>query len=492
MPRPVPAVALALTALCLATSTPRATAAGPYDDLVKHTPAGANVLALIDAKGAYASELAKAEQWREKGQPGHRGLGFVPPDADRVVIAADVNFNSSHRNFQIGIVRVSQVPSVRALAAQEGGSVDQIAGEFAVWSPRDVYYANLSGTELAAVYPADRQFTARWLRAIKAKRTGELSPYLRKAADAAGESTVTVAIDLEDAVDRNVLRLMLPASPTVAKTKNLDVPTLANFLASVKGFTFSAKVSAEITASATIEFGFDPNRYRAILPELFRELLDGQGIAVAGVETWDAKFTETGMTLSGPLASADLKRIVSLLAFPSPGGEAEPAAKSGEPTAAATRRYLAAVDSILSDMRKLQDTKNYEKTATWHEKAAGQLEQLSRQGVDPVAVDAGLQSAKRLRAIAESLRGVPIDVNALEANAYYSSRPSIGMIHGGPWGWQPFVGPNQVDTNIPQVREQMLKVIADDQKRRTLTWSQIEQIGVAARMKMTEKYTIKF
>lgn len=491
MPRSILAVMLAVAAY--SPNLPQAHAAGPYDDLLKHTPGSTNVIALIDARGAYSSELARQEKWKEKGQPDHRGLGFVPPQAERVVVVADVNLSAMSRYYQIGFVKMPQVPSIRNLATIEGGSSDMIADEPVVWSPRNVYFTLLSPTELAAVYPADRQGTARWLRAVKAKKTGELSAYLQKAAETAAQNTVTIAMDLRDTVDRNVLKLALPASPTVAKNKKLDIPTLAAFLAGVRGLTFSAKIEAGITANITIDFGSTITRYRTVLPELFRELLEGNGIAIGGIDAWEAKFTETSMTLSGPLATADLKRIVSLFSFPGPGSEAEPMAKAGEPSATATRRYLSAVDSILADLSKLKDSPNYVKTATWHDNAAAQLEQLSRQGVDPVAVDAALESSKRLRAISESLRGVPIDLSALEKSSYYSARPSLGVMPGGPWGWQPFIfGPTQVRTNIPEIRATMMKVIADDQKRRLETWSRINQIMVDARMKLTEKYRIKF
>jgi hypothetical protein len=363
---------------------------------------------------------------------------------------ADVNLNSLTRNYQIGLVKVSQVPVMRNLAAREGGTVDEIADQFAVLSPRDVYFSNLSGTELVAIYPADRQFTARWLKAVKAKKTGELSPYLRKVANTAGGNTVTIALDLEDAVDRTILKLTLPSSPSVAKAKTVNVGDLATFLGSIKGMTLAAKVGDSITASVTIEFGFEPFRYRPVLPDLFRELVEGQGIAIPGFEAWEAKYTETTMTLSGALTTANLRRLVSLFSFPNPAGEPDATDKPNEPGAGATKRYLAAVQVILADIRKIKDSPSYEKTATWHEKSAAQIEQLSKQGVDPVASDAAIQSAKCLRAIGQSLRGVPIDVSALNSKAYYSSRPSVGMMPGGPWGWKPFVyGPNQVDTNVP-------------------------------------------
>ncbi|HSQ57218.1 MAG TPA: hypothetical protein VLM40_15950 [Gemmata sp.] len=485
------AVGICLIAVSLGLFSTQSRAAGPYDELLKRAPSSSNVLAMIDAKSAYSSELAKKEGWKEKGQAGHRGLGFVPPDASLVVVAADVNLNTMTRYFQLGIVKVAQAPVLKNLAAFEGGSLDRIADEFVVWSPRNVYFTNLTATELQAIAPADRQMTARWLRAVKANRTGDLSTYLRQAADAAGKNTITIAMNLQDAVDKNVLALMLPSSPTIAKNKNLEIPTLAGFLANVKGMTFSARIDDAIHAGITIDFGLDPSRYRRVLPELFRELLEGQGIAIAGLESWQPTFTDTGMTLSGNLNTADLKRIVSLLSFPSPAGEIDPMSKQGEPTASATKRYLSAVDSILMDISKTKDNPNYDKTATWHVKAASQVENLSKRGVDPVAVAAAAEAAARLHAIADSLRGVPIEVSALEKTAYHTTRPSLGMSYGGPWGWRPFIM-GQVDSNIPQVREQMMKVIADDQKRRQQTWATIDEIMGDARRKMAEKYRIKF
>jgi hypothetical protein len=122
-----------------------ARAAGPFDDLLRHTPNGTNTLALIDAKAAFESPLAKKENWKEQGQNGHRtALGFVPAGAGRIVIGSEVNFTTLVRNFQIGLVQVSEVPAIRTIASREGGSVDQIAERFAAVSPRDVYFTNLS------------------------------------------------------------------------------------------------------------------------------------------------------------------------------------------------------------------------------------------------------------------------------------------------------------------------------------------------------------
>ncbi len=472
-----------------------ARAASPYDDMLKNVAPNTNTLVLIDVKGAFNSTVAKAEQWVEKRrQNSGGGLGFIPWDAEAVVIAAEVNFNALTRDFQVGMVKVSSgLPSMQELAAREAGTIDEIAGRFAVLSPRDVYFTNLPGSQLVALYPADRQYTARYLKAVQAKKTGELTPYLRKAADAAGSDTLTIALDLEDVVDRTLLRLSLPASPSVAKAKTVDIPRLAQFLAGIKGMTFSARVTDGITGRVTVQFTNDPSLFRRALPDLFRELLEGQGIAIPGFDNWETKFTDTTMTMSGPLSTADVKRIISLFAFPNPAGEPDQSVKGNEPSAPMTRRYLTAVDAVMTDIRGLRKTTNYNKTATWHDKAAAQIEQLSRQRVDPIASDAAIQVARRLRAIGDSLRGVPIDAKALQSQQYYYSRPQVGMVPGGFWGWRPFVfGPNQVDTNIPQIQAQVAKVVADDEKRRIEAWSDIDRILQAARARLAEKYKTDF
>lgn len=483
------ATGLALLILSGGVSPPLARAAGPFDDLLIRTSSNTNVLVLVDVKSAFASPLAKAEKWNERVQAGtHGALGFVPPDAEVVVIAGEVNLTTLVRDFQIGLVRVRNVPSMAELATREGGTSDEIAGRLAVLSPRDVYFTTFSGRELVALYPADRQYVARYLRSAMAAKEAPLHPFLKQAAAKAGDNTVTIAVDLEDVVDRTVLRMSLPSSPTVAQVKGLDVNLLSRFLASVKGLTFSAKITDSINASISLEFVGDAAQFRRTLPDLLRELIESQGIAIQGFEKWEPTFTDSTMTLSGKLTSDDLQRILSLFAFPSAPGESDPKQKGNEPSAPLTRRYIAAVEAILANIRSLRDTPNYEKTATWHDKAAAQIEQLSKRGVDPAASDAALQAAKGLHAIAASLRGTPIDLEELASQQFYYSRPSIGIAPGF-WGWQPFMfGPAQVDTNIPKIQAEMARVIAEDKKKRQEVWSQIDRSLMETRRKLSEKF----
>src|SRR5580765_4375189 len=116
---------IALTVVLVFTAARFAPAAGPYDDLLKHTTPYTNSLVLIDVKAAFASPLAKAEKWAEQTRSNsHGGLGFVPSDAEVIVIAGEVNLTTLVRDFQVGLVKVRSTPGMRELATREGGTLD--------------------------------------------------------------------------------------------------------------------------------------------------------------------------------------------------------------------------------------------------------------------------------------------------------------------------------------------------------------------------------
>ena len=477
----------------------RARSAGPYDDLLKNASANTNAVMLIDVNRAVASPIAKREKWTERlRESGNGGLGFFPADAELVAITGEINLTLMERDFQIGLVKVKHLPNFKTLAERESGSMDEIAGQLSVLSQRNVYFTSFSGGILAAAYPADRQYVARWLRANKAGKLPGLTPHLRAAADGADGNTVTIALDLEDVVDPGTLRFGLGYSPVMVKHPNVDRRALSVFLARTKGLTFAAKVTDRVEASITVEFSDEAARYRAVLKELFLEVIDGYGVSIFGLDQWEARFVDNTMILSGSMSIGDLRRIVSLFAFPRAEQEEEaPAAGPMEgPNGPATRRYMTAVQTILDDIKHVRDSANFGRTATWHEKSAIQLEQLARRNVDPMAVDATYQAARDLRAIAASLRGVPIETNAIsqKAFAYTQVQQGWGLGWGGWWGGfrQAAFAPRELHTNIPQVQGEMAKAVADDQKRRIATWSQIDKLMVDTRRKLSDKYKTNF
>lgn len=488
----------ALAALAVTVSgglrPPLSQAAGPFDDLLPAAPPQANTLVLVDVRAALNSPLAKAEDWSGDVTKRYKsGVGVVPPGAEAYVVASQVNLSTMTRDYQVGLIRVPVVPTMRGLAERDGGAVTDIGGQAVALSPRDVYFATPRSQTVAAVYPADRQATARWLRHVGGTKTADLAPYLKEAAAAAPGRAVTVAVDLSEAVDPLLLRLGLAASPVLVKHKALSVDGLAKLVASARGMTFTAEVTDAVAGRLRVDFGYDPTPYKPALKDLLLELLNDQGASLRSVEGWEAGFAGNSMTLAGPLTTADLRRVLSLFAFPTAHGEEAPADKGAAVSVAATQRYLAAVGAILADIRGAKDSPDYAKTATWHEKAAAQLDHLSRQGVDPAATAAADAAANRLRAIGGSLRGVPIDTEALNAKSYYYAQRMPAYGWGGWWNWRAYAfAPTYVQTNLPEIRGQIAKVVADDQKRRLELWGAIDSALSEARNQLMEKYKAKF
>jgi hypothetical protein len=483
----MPRFAFALAALLAAARC--GSAAGPFDELLRYVPPETNTLVLVDVQTAYAAPLAKAEKWAAEYYSRYKsGVGFLPPDGRAVVIASRVNLTSMARDHQIGLVRVTGFPTTQFLVDREGGTADRILDRGVVLSPRDVYITTLDGPTVATVYPADRQATARWLRHATAAKAADLSPYLKGVAAAAGENAVTVGVDLTDSVDPTLLKIGLAASPVVVRHKVEDVGRLARFVASARGLTFSARITDAITATVRVDFQYETLAHRKVLKDLFLELLGDQGVAIGGMEAWGAKFGDTSMTLTGPLTTAELRRVMSLFAFPGAGGDRSKAAGS-EVTAGATRRYWAAVDTILADLGRKKDSPDFNKTATWQEKAAAQITQLNRMGVDPIAVEAADQAARRVRAIAVTLRGLPVDLDAIGRKAYYYSTPNYGVGFSW-WGLRPtlYVGPGHVTTNYAQVRADQAQAVAASEKKRITLAGQIDEIMSDARQKLNAKY----
>jgi hypothetical protein len=481
--------ALALAVAAAATAQPPAPA-NKFDRFLPYVPPDVNVLVLVDVKAAYDSPIGKNEKWAEEYKARYQsGVGFVAPYSSVVVIGANVNLNSMTRDHQVGVVGVPQQLPVRELAERNGSSPTEIAGRPFALSPRDVYFTTLSIPATVALYPADRQAAARWSRhATGVQKAAKLSPYLTTAAAGADGTAVTVAVDLVESQEPALLRVGLAASPTVvaANLTPEQVGSLAGLVASAKGLTFTAAAGEAITGTVKIDFAAPFLVHQPVLKPLFLEILDQFGVAIPGVSSWAAKFEQRSMSLSGPLSPADLSRILSLFAFPGTASEDDGGIKPGEISPGATQRYFAATNTILADLRKQKDSKDYNKMATWHDKAADQLYHLNRTGVDPLALKVADDAGRRLKALSLSLRGVPIDTKALDASSYYTYSTSRNG-----WGW--WGGRStSYSTNIPQVRGEIAQVVARDEKSRLTTWAQIDTMISDTRRQLGEKYKLQF
>jgi hypothetical protein len=460
----------------------RPAAAQPAGLPIKAVPPTANFLAVVDAEKLLASPAAAKAGWAGKTEERYRsGLGIVPPGAKRVLVAGDVGLGAGAWAWKAAVIQGADLPPLASIAEREQSEVTDATGVPVVLSPRGVYFAAPADGELAVFQPATRQALARWTAHVRDPGPGP-SKYLAAAAKHAEKSHVVLALDLAHAVDPTAARDEAAALFCVVQ-KKVDAAAFGKFLAEAKGIRFTATAGADVRATLHFDFASNPLKYEKLLRDAILEILDNEGASLPELAKWESSYGDTSFSLSGVLSPESLERILGLLSFP----HAAAASAAAEPTGPATRRYFDAVNAVVDDLKKLAKEPNYERTALWHETAARKIEALNPRGVDPAALAYARDIANRLRAIAGSLRGVPIDLVQLEKGAYAIT---WGAPNRGWFGMPRVGGPENIgfQTNIPQVRADQNKVVAADMKKRDEIWSQIAEMMSRARSSLAGKY----
>lgn len=470
-----------------------AAAAGPYDSLLKVVPSTANTLVLINSEAIFKSPAAQALEWSKKFADRFRaGATSIPPDSKQIVIAGSTNTRSFTRDWQVALAAVPQVPNPATVASREGGTVDEINGRFAALSPHQVYFTTISEKETATWYPANRQLLAHWIRNLKTAKEREapvLSPYLQQVANGAGnEASMVIALDLTDAFDYAGIRSWLEDSRTLVTNPGINRDGLAKMIAQMRGITLGVNVTDKLEASLRVDFAVDAAIHKTVLKDLLLEAFEDEGMSLGDLGSWETTFEGKSMILKGSFDPTMMGRLLTPFEFPQEE-EGSSAAKPGDkPSAEATKKYFKAVLACIEEVRTMKDKKDYVKTATWHENYARKINQISVRNVDPEAVKFANGTAARLRAIADSLKGVPVDVKSLQSGAYavvsYGGRGGYGW--RGRWGGGGF--PPSLDTNLPQTNAAISKVVADSQKTRDDIWSQIENTTVETKQGLNLKY----
>lgn len=461
-------------------------AAGPFDEPLATVPPLANSLVTFDIKKILNSPIGQKEDWAGRTKDKYRsGAGMMPPGAERVVIAGQVNFSHLGWNWQAVVVDAPDAPDIPELTRREKGELDSLADRPTILSPRGAYFTTLNPSRMVVFHPADRQEFSRWLRRAQTVKAPSMSKYLGEASASVADSPLTIALDLNDSIDPNTARVMLGAMVSTAKSK-VDMKRFARTLASVRGLTLTTKFEDTIKGSLRIDFNEGIGDYRPLLQPLLVELLEMEGAAIPELAGWTATFPDKAMVLTGDLTPQAMFHLISLFTFPDESSKSmadEPNEKG--PTLNATKRYFETVQTIVADLRKMRDTKDYNKTAAWHESAAKKIDQLSIRNVDPAAVDYAKEVSGRIWAIAGSLRGVPVEVNRAN-NSSFAYGYVVKSGWGGWWGGNNMAANFQ--TNLPEMRAKMADAVANDEKMRVTLWNQVDEMGSRLRATLTQKY----
>src|SRR5262249_18077701 len=150
------------------------------------------------------------------------------------------------------------------LAQLENGSLDRVAGQEVVLSPRDAYFVEIAPRTLGLMQPANRQELARWLRFAKqASPQVTLSPYLvTAAAETDAQRQIVLALAFTDVVGPEGARQRLGDAKSLEGRKvNLD--QLVRIFAGLKGMVLAVRVGQAIEGELRVDF---TDRVEPLLP----------------------------------------------------------------------------------------------------------------------------------------------------------------------------------------------------------------------------------
>ena len=209
-----------------------------------------------------------------------------------------------------------------------------------------------------------------------------------------------------------------------------------------------------------------------------------------------AKVTPAGnsILLETPLDTVAMRRLMSLIQSPYPladEGKNE-SAESDKPNALGTASYYEAAYQSLKDLdRRNQNADDYEKTVLWHERAARRIDDLPTAGVDPEVVQWGHEVSGRLRALAASLRGLPVEVDAIKHSIRFDTTTYNRMYAIGPNG--PIYNPSFVETsnNLQEVGGNLARAINKTNTERDAIWKMLGDDTAAIARQIEGKYHIK-
>jgi hypothetical protein len=477
--------------LCFLLAAASPPASAQYDDLLKRLPRGANSVVVIDAKALLGTELAVREGWAQKRELKFRDRPIsIPPEAEVVAIGAQLDPSEGlRRQWELAVMRLSEPFPMQDIARSEGGYIDTFGTTQAAWTPSNAYFVDLDKNTLGIMYPADRQYVARWAKFAATNKAVELSDYLQAAAKQLGPKTqIVMALDLADVVQPHRVQEALEESAEVK-----DLPgkpeQYTPLIASIRGVTLTIGVSNRITGSVRVDFDQPVAPLGKHAKPLFLEALDRFQARIPDLDRWTVSLQEKSIVLEGTLTTEGARRIGSLVEIPTTKFSdlkgVEPAKPDSVDYVKTSQGYYRSVTTLINDLRKtMEENRHRDYHALWMERYGRKIDALPILNVDEELVAWGANVAETFRstAIVQKSSGVRQGVRKSQVygdyqyagtnaygNNYYSYRPE-----------------SSVKTQINREEQAQASAV------RFENFKQIEDATADVRRKMTLKYGVEF
>ncbi|MBD3675520.1 MAG: hypothetical protein HUJ26_18565 [Planctomycetaceae bacterium] len=475
---------------------------------LSYFPAHTNSVMVMNVDQIKQSEKAKQAGWSDNSSSMWvAGTEPLPSWVKTIVRGAHTHLGRSSREWSMSVAKAPSYLNFSALARHYGQKTQTVAGQPSYLSPSGAYVAMLNQDTIGVLRPADRADLSRWINQVQTESDPVLPQYLQDAAQQSGH--ILMAVDLKDTFDKWLLRSWLESTETL-KGSSSRVLEMAELLQHLEGLTLTVNVTDDIHAKLQFDFDTTLTPIADQFHPLLLEYLTHSSAFVSDLESAkvDLQGTAIVMTMSH-LSDSGFQRLMSLILSPHPQqtlaanednkseqpNNDSPVPRS-EPSLAATQKYFLAIENLLGDLeRSYKRSRNYTATAVWHERFAQKIDNLPIEKVDPAMVKYGRETSARLVALGASLRGQPLEINALNNSITYNVKPTYGG--NGWWGGVgtytadgPVPSGYDVDTNLTQVREKQAQAVIAGGKERQQLW----QIQIDARNEirsdMYQKYEV--
>jgi hypothetical protein len=465
--------------------------AGDWPKLLDHPPSGANTIALFNGE-ALRFGAAKLKQFKggEQSAAAADLMADLPENSKRAAISANIDFDSLEPIWEAATVTFDKnIPNPKALAEQQGGYIDQIAGKPVVWSPRGRYIVPMGADRVAVHIPANRKAVAHWVRGLS-QAANPLTDYLKRTAERALDGTaLLLAVDMTDTVSPVQIGTKLATLKSVSAAK-VNPDDLAKLLGDLHGFTFEVTVKDQFMGQLKLDFGTTPTVLATAGQGMLVEACGRRGILLPELREWKASVEGKSFVLSGPL---DAISVVNLLSFftstPSPhDATAESSGVPKESTAndatskmaQASHRYFASVQRVLQECRNTKGLSVGER-GVFNDRLSRKIDSLPLLNVDKDLLDYGQNVGQLIRGASYTIRSANVAAGGQKA-VQASSSYYVGYGYGG----------YSFNDNTAYNESLSRQAHAEGMQAHIGNMQQVDNMTAEIRRLMTERYMIEF
>ncbi len=387
---------------------PLAPAMADFKTILSRMPDEANAYVIVDVDKVMKTNMAQRELW-SGGRAKNNSPMVVPPGTQRLAMAGKIDLGRLASVWEVAVMDTRQPITADGIASVYRGFAETVADKPAAWTPINAYFIQLDPTTLGVVTPADRQFTARWVRQ-NPNPAAARSPYLTRAAQAVeAGSPIAMAIDMEDAASAGRFELRLADGEFESLAgKSFDPKALAKIVGGIKGLILRVDVADDATGLLEVDFAGDATALSPVAKGMLLEILSKGGMEIPDFADWTVEIQGTRLTAKGKLTTSGIRLLLSVIGPPSsgdaPGGEANPTDPASL-AAKASQDYYQSISKILDD---LPSQAALTSSAGWLVRDAKRIDQLTSLNVDPgllawgATTSAGLNNAAQICATSQS------------------------------------------------------------------------------------------